>query len=165
MMFGEYLGVVVLAVIAAAICAVFIGGSWLFGPKKRTPYKLSTYECGVQPVGSTKERFPIKFYLVAILFILFDVEVVFLWSWFVAFAHADLAFKQFTYVEFALYMSTWFVGYLYVIRINAIDWDDAVSLDPAKLGLKEPGRLVVEAGDVAGVTQRAEEGRLAEATR
>jgi NADH-quinone oxidoreductase subunit A len=151
-MFGEYLGIVVLAVLAGLICAVFIGGSWLLGPKKRTPYKLSTYECGVEPVGSTKERFPIKFYLVAILFILFDIEVVFLWSGFVQFNHADLAFKQFFFFEFVTYMATWLLGYWYVVGINAMDWDEAVSLDPAKLGIQnrkkpivvEPAELVAE---------------------
>src|SRR5450631_4273506 len=64
LMLADYLGVLALIVVAAAIAVVFVGGSWLLGPKKRTPYKQSAYECGVQPVGDAHERFPIKFYLV-----------------------------------------------------------------------------------------------------
>ena len=136
-MLGDYMGVVALIVVAAGVAVVFVGGSWLLGPKKRTPYKQAAYECGVTPVGDAKERFPIKFYLVGILFIIFDVEVVFLWSWMSVFKTSSLAFKQFTLVEFLTYMASWTIGYLYVIRVGAIDWDEATSLHPAKLGLPE----------------------------
>lgn len=139
-MLSDYMGVLALIVVAAAIAVVFVGGSWLLGPKKRTPYKQAAYECGVTPVGDAKERFPIKFYLVGILFIIFDVEVVFLWSWMTVFKTSSLAFKQFTLVEFLTYMLSWVVGYLYVIRVGAIDWDEATSLHPAKLGMVEEPR-------------------------
>lgn len=133
---GEYLGIVVLAILAGLICAVFVGGSWVLGPKKRTPYKLATYECGVEPVGDTRERFPIKFYLVAILFILFDLEIVLLWSGFASMQHQSVAFKQFFFVEFVTYMGSWLLGYWYVVGVGALDWDEATTLDPAKLGHK-----------------------------
>jgi NADH-quinone oxidoreductase subunit A len=139
-MLSDYLGVLALIVVAAAIAVVFVGGSWLLGPKKRTPYKQAPYECGVTPVGDAKERFPIKFYLVGILFIIFDVEVVFLWSWMTVYKGSSLAFKQFTLVEFLTYMLSWVVGYIYVIRVGAIDWDEATSLHPAKLGTTESPR-------------------------
>ena len=139
-MLGDYLGVLALIVVASAVAVVFVGGSWLFGPKKRTPYKLSAYECGVTPIGDAKERFPIKFYLVGILFIIFDIEVVFLWSWMSVFKTASLAFQRFTLIEFLSYMATWVVGYLYVIRVGAIDWDEATSLHPAKLGTADDSR-------------------------
>lgn len=106
-----------------------VTGSWLFGPKKHTPYKNSTYECGVAPVGNVRDRFPVKFYLVAIVFILFDIEVAFLWSWLTVFKDADLQFKQFSFLEFISYMASWIVGYLYVIRVGAIDWEEESELD------------------------------------
>jgi NADH-quinone oxidoreductase subunit A len=133
-MYEQYLGILGIIVVAAVIAVVFVGGSWVFGPKKRTPYKLAPYECGVAPEGSARERFPIKFYLVAIVFILFDVEVVFLWSWFTVFKSASLEFKQFSFVEFLTYMLTWAVAYVYVIRVGAINWDESITLHPAKLG-------------------------------
>lgn len=139
-MLGDYLGVLALIVVAAAIAVVFVGGSWLLGPKKRTKYKHAAYECGVTPVGNVHERFPIKFYLVGILFIIFDIEVVFLWSWFAVFKTAGLAFQRFTLVEFLTYMATWVIGYAYVMRIGAIDWDESTSLHPAKLGMTEEPR-------------------------
>jgi NADH:ubiquinone oxidoreductase subunit 3 (subunit A) len=78
---GEYWPILLLLALSAVIATVMVAGSWLLGPKKNTPYKDSPYECGVAPLGNARERFPIKFYLVAMLFILFDIEVVFLWSW------------------------------------------------------------------------------------
>ncbi|HLK15735.1 MAG TPA: NADH-quinone oxidoreductase subunit A [Fimbriimonadaceae bacterium] len=135
-MLSDYLGVIALMVVAAAIAVVFVGGSWLLGPKKRSKYKQAAYECGVEPVGDVHERFPIKFYLVGILFIIFDIEVVFLWSWFSVYKTASPAFQRFTLVEFLSYMLTWVIGYIYVMRIGAIDWDEATSL-PAKKGSQE----------------------------
>ena len=134
---GQYLGLLELIALSAIICAVMVIGSWLLGPKKSTPYKMSPYECGVAPEGSARERFPIQFYLVAIMFILFDIEVVFLWSWMTVYGTASTAFKVFTFVEFILYMVTWIVGYLYMLRVNAIQWDETMSLHPEKLGLQE----------------------------
>lgn len=128
-----YIGILILVVFAAIICTVMVTGSWLLGPKKVTPYKQSPYECGVAPEGSARERFPIKFYLVAIVFILFDIEVVFLWSWMTVFKGADMAFKVFSFFEMLIYMATWVIGYVYAIRVGAIDWDETTSLDPAKL--------------------------------
>lgn len=131
---GDYLAIGILIVVAGLICAVMVTASWLLGPKKVTPYKVSPYECGVAPSGSAMERFPIKFYLVAILFVLFDIEVVFLWGWLTVFRDAEPAFKIFSFIEVAVYMSTWILGYIYAIRVDAIDWDETVSLSPEKLG-------------------------------
>lgn len=131
----DYLGILVLVGLAATICAVMVTASWLLGPKKVTPYKSSPYECGVAPAGDARERFPIKFYLVAIVFILFDIEVVFLWSWMTVYRHASAEFKLFTFIEFLAYMLTWVLGYVYAIRVGATDWDETTSLPSEKLGL------------------------------
>jgi NADH-quinone oxidoreductase subunit A len=133
-MSDPYIGLLVLILLAAVICVAMVGLSYVLGPKKVTPYKESPYECGVAPEGSARERFPIKFYLVAIVFILFDIEVVFLWSWMTIFKHSESYFQLFSFIEMLVYMSTWVIGYAYAIRVGAINWDDATSLDPAKLG-------------------------------
>lgn len=117
--------------LAAAICTLMVTISWLFGPKKVTPYKQSPYECGVAPEGSARERFPIKFYILAIVFILFDIEVIFLWSWMTVFKNSDWNFQWFSFLEMIIYMITWFVGYVYMLRVGAIDWDETENLTPA----------------------------------
>src|SRR5882724_8219624 len=102
----DYLGLLVLVAVAALICGVMVTLSWVLGPKKVTPYKASPYECGVAPWGDAKERFPIKFYLVAIVFILFDIEVVFLWSWMTVFRSSDNQFMIASFLSFLTYMAT-----------------------------------------------------------
>lgn len=129
----SYIGILVLVAVAAIICVAMVSLSWVLGPKKLTPYKSSPYECGVTPEGSARERFPIKFYLVAILFILFDIEVIFLWSWMTIYRDSDVSFQLFSFIEMLVYMSTWILGYIYAVRVGAIDWDETTSLDPAKL--------------------------------
>ncbi len=121
---GPYLGILALMGLAATLCVVFATISWILGPKRITSYKSSPYECGVAPVGDARERFPIKFYLVAIVFILFDIEVVFLWSWFTVYKDADLGFLRLSFFEFLSYMVTWVLAYAYAIRVGAIDWEE-----------------------------------------
>ncbi|HEY0866114.1 MAG TPA: NADH-quinone oxidoreductase subunit A [Fimbriimonas sp.] len=135
---GQYIGILVLVAVAALLCGAMVTLSWLLGPKKVTPYKASPYECGVEPVGDARERFPIKFYLVAIVFILFDIEVVFLWSWMTVFKDGGLDFQTSSLAYFLSYMVTWILGYAYMLKVNAIDWDDTDSL----LNVSD-GRVVV----------------------
>jgi len=138
-MFGEFLPLLILIALAALVCTVMVVGSWLLGPKKVTPYKKSAYECGVTPFGDAQERFPIKFYLVAILFVLFDIEVVFLWSWLTVFKNPPvpeamkLPFQMFSGSIVGIYMILWIIGDWYAIKIGAIEWDEATSLAPEKL--------------------------------
>jgi NADH-quinone oxidoreductase subunit A len=132
------MAIILLVAIAALICAVMVTGSWLLGPKKKSPYKSAPYECGVTPVGDANERFPIKFYLVAMLFILFDIEVVFLWSWLTVYRSADPAYMIFTFWGIMIYFALWILGDAYALRVNAFDWDEATSIDPAKLGHASP---------------------------
>jgi NADH-quinone oxidoreductase subunit A len=132
---GSYLGILMLVGVAAVICGAMVTLSWVLGPKKVSPYKQSAYECGVAPLGDAQERFPIKFYLVAIVFILFDIEVVFLWAWMTVFKNANTEFIVASGISFLVYMATFIVGYVYVVRVGAIDWDESTSLAPEKLGL------------------------------
>ena len=132
---SDYLGIIVLACFAALVGGIMVTISWLFGPKRVTRFKQAPYECGVQPVGDARERFPIKFYLVAMLFILFDIEVVFLWPWMSVYKNASQEFIKFTFFEVLIYLSTWILGFVYAIRINAIDWDDTETMpDDAVVG-------------------------------
>ncbi|MDX2064889.1 MAG: NADH-quinone oxidoreductase subunit A [Fimbriimonadaceae bacterium] len=133
----SYLGILVMVSVAVVVCGAMVTLSWLLGPKTVTAYKSSPYECGVEPVGTARERFPIKFYLIAILFILFDIEAVFLWGWYTAFKNSETDFMVFSFIEFLVYMGTWILGYVYAIRVGAIDWDETTSLAPEKLRERE----------------------------
>lgn len=121
---GSYIGILALMGLAALLCAVFATISWLLGPKRNTSYKNAPYECGVAPVGDARERFPIKFYLVAIIFILFDIEVVFLWAWMTVYKGGTAEFIKFTFFEFLAFMATWVLAYAYILKVKAIEWDE-----------------------------------------
>jgi NADH-quinone oxidoreductase subunit A len=121
---GPYLGILAAMGLAATLCVVFATISWVLGPKRNTPYKGSPYECGVAPIGDARERFPIKFFVVAIVFILFDIEVIFLWAWMTVYKNSGLGFLKVSFVEFLTYMLTWILAYAYVIRVGALDWEE-----------------------------------------
>lgn len=128
-----FLPILILLAVAALLCTVMVVGSWLLGPKKVTPYKASPYECGVAPMGTALERFPIKFYLVAIIFVLFDIEVIFLWSLMTVFKDAPTDFKIFSGIALGIYMLLWIIGDAYVLRVGAINWDESTSIAPEKM--------------------------------
>jgi len=132
-MLGDYLPILMMMGAAAVVCTAMVTLSWVLGPKRITSYKQSPYECGVAPLGDAFERVPIKFYLVAILFVLFDIEVVFLWPWISVFKNAPLDYQIFTAIDMAVYLGIWIVGLIYVFRVKAIDWDESTSLAPEKL--------------------------------
>jgi NADH-quinone oxidoreductase subunit A len=90
----------------------------LFGPRHPTPEKLAPYECGMPPVGDARERQSVKFYLVAMIFLLFDIEVAFLYPW--AMALRDLGWPGF--VQVVVFLGLLLAGYVYVWRKGALDW-------------------------------------------
>jgi NADH-quinone oxidoreductase subunit A len=92
--------------------------SHLVGPKKPTPEKLAPYECGMPPVGDARERHPVKFYLVAMIFLLFDIEVAFLYPF--AMALRDLGWVGF--VQVLVFFALLVTGYIYVWRKGVLDW-------------------------------------------
>src|SRR2546428_12549505 len=102
-------------ILAALIAAGMVAASYLLRPKKPTRYKESPYECGITPVGSARERFPIKFYLIAMLFIIFDIETIFLYPWAVIFRGGTHPSKVFLLGEMALFIPILFGGYLYIL--------------------------------------------------
>jgi len=89
------------------------------GPRKSTRSKLSTYESGMEPLKSARERFTVKFYLVAMMFILFDIEIVFMYPWAVQFRELG----GYGLVSMLLFMILLFAGYLYVLKKGALKWD------------------------------------------
>jgi NADH-quinone oxidoreductase subunit A len=105
-------------VIAAGLAGVLILASELVGHHKRTKEKDQPYECGMIPTGDARERFSVHFYMVALLFILFDIEAIFLYPW--ALVYHDL--KVFGFVEMVLYIAILFVGYIYLWKKGALDW-------------------------------------------
>jgi len=136
----DFTPILILVALAAIICGAMVTLSWVLGPKRRTPYKTAPYECGVAPLGDARERFPIKFYLVGIIFILFDIEVVFLWSWLTVFKNPGLGtptldanFQWFSFLAVMVYMALWIIGDWYVLKVNAINWEEEEPIQAAKL--------------------------------
>jgi len=101
--------------------------STFVGQRKRTRTKLMPYECGKDPVGSARERFSVKFYLIAMIFILFDIEVIFLVPWAAVYkvlAAQGPAMRTFAYLEMMIFIGLLFVGYIYIVKKGAFDWGE-----------------------------------------
>src|SRR5213079_3535817 len=111
-----YLAFLLLLGFVAFNAALLIGLSHLLAPRKPTPLKDSPYESGMPPLGNAHERFSVKFYLVAVLFILFDIETVFLIPWAVIFMGNNTATTGFLLIEMLVFLLILFVGYIYVWR-------------------------------------------------
>jgi NADH-quinone oxidoreductase subunit A len=119
-MLTEYLPVLFLLFLGLAVGGVMLVLSWWMGPRtRRATIHDSPYECGIVPTGDARRRFDVKFYLVAMLFILFDVEIVFLFPWAVMFDSLG-GLAVLVMVEFLLIL---IVGYAYVWRKGALEWD------------------------------------------
>ena len=140
-MAANYLPLLVLIVIGMIIAVAMGIISIGLGPRKPTVYKGTTYEFGMTPIGSARERFPIKFYLVAMLFIIFDVETVFLYPWAVTFHNQALASKVFLFGEMGVFVAILFVGYFYILGKGALDWDESEQA-PQVHDLSIPGILL-----------------------
>jgi len=106
---------------------VFI--SQLLGPKRPTPEKLAPYECGVPPVGDARERMSVKFYLVAMVFLLFDIEIAFLYPW--AMAVRELGWTG--YIQIVLFTAVLLAGYVYIWRKGILDWGPAPRRRPRSI--------------------------------
>ncbi len=113
-----YFPVLVQVAIAVAVATGLIVASTLLGKRARSPQKDTPYECGIAPTGSARERFSVKFYLVGMIFILFDIEAVFLYPWAVVFREL----KMFAFAEMFLFIALILVGYFYIWKKGALDW-------------------------------------------
>jgi len=113
-----WLSILIMIALGAGFALISVLLSRVVGPKKPTPEKEAPYECGMPPVGDARERQSVKFYLVAMIFLLFDIEIAFLYPW--AMALRDLGWPGF--VQVLLFMLLLLAGYVYVWRKGALDW-------------------------------------------
>ena len=121
----DYLPILLMFIVAAGFAVGNVLLSQFVGQRKRTKTKLMPYECGKDPVGSARERFSVKFYLIAMIFILFDIEVIFLVPWAVVFRTlAGQGLRWFVYIEMMLFIGLLLVGYIYVVKKGAFDWGE-----------------------------------------
>jgi NADH-quinone oxidoreductase subunit A len=125
MSLSAYVPIIGLFAVAAAFALFSVGVSQIVGPKRYNRAKLEAYECGIEPspepIGGG--RFPIKFYLTAMLFIIFDIEIIFLYPWAVAYGDLLGGLRTFAFVEMVLFIVTVFIAYAYVWRRGGLDWD------------------------------------------
>jgi NADH-quinone oxidoreductase subunit A len=117
----DYLPILVFAVVAVALSSIAVLVPALFGPKRPTAAKLDTYESGKLPVGPARRRFPIQYYLFAVLFILFDIEIVFLFPWATVFR--DLEPRWVGLLEASIFVLILVLGLVYVWRKGGFEWE------------------------------------------
>lgn len=118
----DYIPVLVLLLVALAIGGLILALSRFLGPQIAGLRKDQPFECGVPPVGDTHRRFSVRFYLVAILFLLFDVEAIFFYPWAVVY-RKYLTINSFILVEMLFFVAILLVGYFYVLRKGALEWE------------------------------------------
>jgi NADH-quinone oxidoreductase subunit A len=123
----DYLPIILMFIVAGGFAVGNVVLSTFVGQRKRTRTKLMPYECGKDPVGSARERFSVKFYLIAMIFILFDIEVIFLVPWAAVFktlAAQGPAMRWFVYLEMMVFIGLLLVGYIYIVKKGAFDWGE-----------------------------------------
>ena len=116
---NEYLSIIIFLAIALMLSIGFIFVNFVFSPNKPDPEKLSTYECGFEAFDDSRMEFDVRFYLVAILFIIFDLEIAFLFPWAVAFKDLDF----FGLLSMMLFLAILIVGFAYEWAKGALDWE------------------------------------------
>ena len=123
----DYLPILLMFVVAAGFAVTNVLLTQLVGQHKSTRTKLMPYECGKDPVGSARERFSVKFYLIAMIFILFDIELIFLMPWAVVFkslASQGGGMRTLIYVEMMVFVALLLVGYVYVLKKGLFEWNE-----------------------------------------
>jgi NADH-quinone oxidoreductase subunit A len=114
----EYIPILIVFIFVAGFAVTNIVLSHVVGKRKNTRAKLMPYECGMDPVGSAHQRFSVKFYLIAMLFIIFDVEIVFFYPWAVMFRRLGM----FGFVEMLIFVGVLTLGLVYIWRKGALEW-------------------------------------------
>ena len=121
-MLSAYIPIVILTVFVIANAVLIIGMSHLLSSSRRTPTKLAPYESGMPVLGSARERFSVKFYLVAMLFIIFDIETVFMIPWAAGFRKLE-GMAGLLVVEMLVFVAILAIGYVYIWKRGALEWD------------------------------------------
>lgn len=114
----HYTVILMMAGVVALLAGAMLLVSRLLGQRRPTPGKLTPYECGMTPTGDARQRFSVKFYLVAMIFILFNVEIVFLYPWAIIFHEL----RMFGFIEMALFLGLLLAGFAYLWKKGALDW-------------------------------------------
>lgn len=114
----DFLPIIFQVIVALGFVVVTLFVTHLLGPRRKTNDKLSTFESGIKVVGNARQPFSIKYFLVAILFVLFDVEVIFMYPWAVNFR--DLGWTGL--IEMFIFMATLLLGFIYVLKKKSLDW-------------------------------------------
>ena len=115
----DYLSIILFLVIALWLSMAFVAINYLASPKKPDPEKLSAYECGFEPFNDSRMEFDVRFYLVAILFIIFDLEIAFLFPWAISLGKIGL----FGFVSMMIFLFILTVGFIYEWKKGALDWE------------------------------------------
>ncbi len=115
----EYVAIGLMVFLATAVALIAIGLGTIFGPKKESAAKSMPYESGMNPYGEGTRRMPVRFYLIAVLFILFDIEVVFFLPWAITFRQLGL----FGLAEMVIFIVILLVGYVYAWKKGALEWE------------------------------------------
>jgi NADH-quinone oxidoreductase subunit A len=115
----DYFAILIYVGIAIFFAVFAVAASYLLGQRKPTATKQAPYECGMTTVGSSFRRIPIKYYIIAMLFLLFDIEVVFLYPWAVVFKE----FKIFAFVSMAVFIGIFLIAYIYIWKKGALEWE------------------------------------------
>jgi len=122
-MLQNYIPILMMMAGAVAFAVINVYLSKLLGPKNPNPVKLSTYESGMEPIGTARSRFSIKYYMAAVLFILFDIEIVFMYPWAVIFRQFQQPLLTYALIEMAIFMVILFIGYFYMLRKGSLKWN------------------------------------------
>ena len=115
----DYFSIILFLIIALILSIGFIVINFLFSPKKPDPEKLSTYECGFEPFSDSRMEFDVRFYLVAILFIIFDLEIAFLFPWAISLGNIGLH----GFISMMIFLIILTVGFIYEWKKGALDWE------------------------------------------
>ena len=118
-MLQNWLPVLIFFIVVAGFGFTNLIVSWVMGVHKPNPVKLSPYESGMNPVGTARERYSVQFYVVAMLFLLFDVEVIFLFPWAVVYRELGL----FAFFEMLIFIAVVLAGFIYVWKKGALEWE------------------------------------------
>ena len=122
-MIEQYIPVFLVLGFAVIFAGATVFSSELFGPQRPNAEKLSTYESGMKPVGTTSERMSVKYYLVAMFFIIFDLEVIFVYPWAVEFKRLFNEFGSSVFISMLVFLVVLELGYLYVYKKGGFKWD------------------------------------------
>ena len=122
-MIENYLPIFIVFIVAAGFTFVSLIATHLIGPRIKNPVKMMPYESGVDPVGETRIRFSIRFFLIALLFIIFDIEIVFLYPWAVVFKDFVSNSGAFIFFEMVVFIAILVFGFVYVWRNGALEWE------------------------------------------